>query len=92
LGVLLGHRQKIIRAVATLRADDIRNEPTIAVHAAAERRQLTVMFCDLVGSAALSAPRPGGYENRFRFLPPSRDTGGEKPPGVSSPNIWATVF
>jgi class 3 adenylate cyclase/tetratricopeptide (TPR) repeat protein len=30
-------------------------EPLPVAHAAAERRQLTVMFCDLVGSTALSA-------------------------------------
>src|SRR5712692_1913511 len=30
-------------------------DPRLARHAEAERRQLTVMFCDLVGSTALSA-------------------------------------
>src|SRR5262249_42118725 len=56
LGVLLGHRRKILRAIATL------NQATLAstaiVHPLqaeeAERRHLTVMFCDLVGSTALS--------------------------------------
>jgi class 3 adenylate cyclase len=56
----IGHRRKLLDAIATLGA----SAPTAAVRAAvsdasapadAERRQLTVMFCDLVGSAALSA-------------------------------------
>jgi class 3 adenylate cyclase/predicted ATPase len=49
LGVSLGHRRRLLHAIAALRA---------AVPAAAERverRQLTVMFCDLAGSTALSA-------------------------------------
>jgi class 3 adenylate cyclase len=56
LGVLLGHRKRILRAAAELAAS---NPPPRAgegrVGAEAERRQLTVMFCDLVGSTALSA-------------------------------------
>src|SRR5215468_3053356 len=56
LGVLLGHRRKILRAIAELKE----GLPTPAgaqpaPRDAAERRQLTVMFCDLVGSSALSA-------------------------------------
>jgi len=50
----IGHRRKLLDAIATLSA----SEPTSAVTAAAsndaERRQLTVMFCDLVGSTPLS--------------------------------------
>src|SRR6202045_14802 len=55
----IGHRRKLLDAIAALRA----TVPTAAVRAApsdapapteAERRQLTVMFCDLVGSTALS--------------------------------------
>src|SRR6266481_4839948 len=57
LGVLLGHRRRILRAI-----DELRVEPPvtpvseIAIHRGdqAERRQLTVMFCDLVGSTALA--------------------------------------
>jgi class 3 adenylate cyclase/predicted ATPase len=54
----VGHRRKLLAAIAALRGDS-RPEPA-AVHrevidAAAARRQLTVMFCDLVGSTALSA-------------------------------------
>ena len=55
----VGHRRKLLGAIAALGA----SVPTVAVTAAvagawipadAERRQLTVMFCDLVGSTPLS--------------------------------------
>lgn len=58
LGVLLGHRRKLLHAIAGL--DDSTKttappEPSeTASHDDAERRQLSVMFCDLVGSTALS--------------------------------------
>src|SRR5215475_11136535 len=56
----IGHRRKLLAAIATLRGG--RSEPaaetaptvTSAVGGEAERRQLTVMFCDLVGSTPLS--------------------------------------
>ena len=55
LGVnLVGHRRRLLDAIAALGT----KEPAAAderAPAAAERRQLTVMFCDLVGSTALSA-------------------------------------
>ena len=56
LGVgLVGHRRKLLAAIAMLRSDaDVAAEQVSAVPAA-ERRQLTVMFCDLVGSTALSS-------------------------------------
>jgi class 3 adenylate cyclase len=53
LGVTLGHSKKLLRAIAALSEDTPAAPPAPA--AAAERRQLTVMFCDLVGSTALSA-------------------------------------
>jgi SAM domain (Sterile alpha motif) len=67
LGVTaLGHRRKLLDAIAALRTDTSQQGPS--AHAAsppgspsaspedrAERRQVTVMFSDLVGSAALSA-------------------------------------
>jgi class 3 adenylate cyclase/predicted ATPase len=58
----VGHRRKLLAAIAALGTE----HPTVAESAAntsapispptidAERRQLTVMFCDLVGSTALS--------------------------------------
>jgi class 3 adenylate cyclase/tetratricopeptide (TPR) repeat protein len=57
IGVSLGHRKRILRAIAALR------EPTPAppqipypapLRDEAQRRQLTLMFCDLVGSTNLS--------------------------------------
>ncbi len=58
LGVSLGHRRRILKEIA----DRPQHEPTqpdtaddpFAAAPAAERRQITVMFCDLVGSTALS--------------------------------------
>ena len=63
MGVVLGDRRKILRAIAALGnagTADQRNtaaaEATSAARPdAAERRQVTVMFSDLVGSTALSA-------------------------------------
>ncbi len=60
LGVSLGHRLKILRAIRELVVGEpIPDQPTAKPeqkpHDAAERRQLTVMFCDLVGSTAMSA-------------------------------------
>ena len=64
LGVLLGDRRKMLRAIAKLEAVE-KSGPVVAVAAAAsaaprptdtaERRQVTVMFSDLVGSTAMSA-------------------------------------
>ena len=59
LGVVLGgHRRKLLDAIAALGVESSTAGVTAAprdVLAPAERRQLTVMFCDLVGSTALSA-------------------------------------
>src|SRR6266851_5634113 len=64
LGVgVVGHRRKLLNAIAALRADANTKVPlpdtlpTIdrSPKDAAERRHLTVMICDLVGSTALSA-------------------------------------
>jgi class 3 adenylate cyclase len=69
LGVAsLGHRKKLLREIATLRDGSASpstvtrtrsvpcgEEPGPAETGQAERRQLTVMFVDLVGSTALSA-------------------------------------
>ena len=59
LGVLLGDRRKMLRAIRELGAIAV-TAPTAPVETEptqrddAERRQLTVMFTDLVGSTALS--------------------------------------
>jgi len=55
----IGHRRKLLAAIAALRAEaaqpvtETAREAT-ATFSEAERRQLTVMFCDLVGSTPLS--------------------------------------
>src|SRR6516225_11452181 len=59
IGVLLGHRRRMLAATAELAgALPATLQPVAAIepkpHDAAERRQLTVLFCDLVGSTALS--------------------------------------
>jgi class 3 adenylate cyclase len=55
LGVLLGHRRRIFRAIAQLKGSTLAVDAnTSAAQDTAERRQLTVMFCDLVDSTALS--------------------------------------
>src|SRR6516162_9095969 len=68
LGVsVVGHRRKLLDAIAALRADAGAKAPssdaasttpsalTVSPEDRAERRQVTVMFSDLVGSTALSA-------------------------------------
>jgi class 3 adenylate cyclase/predicted ATPase len=56
LGVTLGHRKKLLRAIAALPEAAPAAPPAPAAAAARqpERRQVTVMFCDLVGSTDLS--------------------------------------
>jgi class 3 adenylate cyclase/predicted ATPase len=60
LGVVLGHRKRLLKAIAALSSPATAVQPTTVGWApshgsGAERRQLTVMFADLVGSTALSA-------------------------------------
>jgi class 3 adenylate cyclase/predicted ATPase len=52
IGVSLGHRKRMLRAIAELNGVGARRVP--APRPEAERRQVTVMFADLVGSTALS--------------------------------------
>ena len=60
----VGHRRKIATAIEALRkstepsklgAADDSSPPESLPHATAERRQLTVVFCDLVGSTSLAS-------------------------------------
>jgi class 3 adenylate cyclase len=62
----VGHRRKLLEAIAALRGDTGGNPPSadlattssvpnVSPENRAERRQITVMFADLVGSTALSA-------------------------------------
>jgi class 3 adenylate cyclase len=65
MGLPVGPRRKLLKAIAALREGALPSHvaeqsseaprPTAAASSDAERRQLTVMFCDLVGSTALSA-------------------------------------
>jgi class 3 adenylate cyclase/tetratricopeptide (TPR) repeat protein len=59
LGLSLGHRRKLLRALESVprirpTPPSAPSRPSPADGVSAERRQLTVMFCDLVGSTALS--------------------------------------
>ena len=78
------------------RADGIApNSPAAKIapkpHDTAERRQLTVMFCDLVGSTAMSARLDPedmrGVVGAYHRLLRRPDRAG---PAASSPNTWAT--
>ena len=61
IGVILGHRRKMLRAIANIEAEGsalaVATVPPAGPSPTdgAERRQVTVMFSDLVGSTALSA-------------------------------------
>ena len=67
LGVVLGDRRKMLRAIANFddKSPGVAPEPvssaqsttaaTDTAKAVGERRYLTVMFCDLVGSTSISA-------------------------------------
>ncbi len=87
LGVSLGHRRRMLRAIRELAAAPVvaeaetprpaTSEP--ATKETAERRQVTVMFSDLVGSTALSArmdpedpPRNHQSAARTRLRPSGR--------------------
>lgn len=52
IGLSLGHRRKLMAALAGAAPEAV---PPAAPEPPTERRQLTVMFCDLVGSTALTA-------------------------------------
>jgi class 3 adenylate cyclase/tetratricopeptide (TPR) repeat protein len=54
LGAPLGHRKRLLKAIAVLSAPDSPASGS-PPQTDAERRHLTVMFCDLVGSTAISA-------------------------------------
>ena len=64
LGVSLGHRRLLLKAIQALANEQAGHSPTegtphgsphLAAYPGAERRQLTVLFVDLVGSTELSA-------------------------------------
>jgi class 3 adenylate cyclase len=62
IGVSLGHRLQLLRAIAEFTSREkeapkatVATAASATPHDTAERRQVTVMFSDLVGSTALSA-------------------------------------
>ncbi len=59
LGVPLGHRKRLLKAIAALGTGETAAKPPspapASSPAAAERRPITVMFCDLVGSTSMAA-------------------------------------
>jgi class 3 adenylate cyclase len=59
LGVPLGHRKRLLKAIAALGTAETPTKPSLPAPASssatAERRPITVMFCDLVGSTGLAA-------------------------------------
>ena len=88
IGVPLGHRKRLMRAIAALSwgnaalscepasAQPSPSPPTSV--ADAERRPITVMFCDLVGSTSLSAAaRRRGLAQSGRRLSRRRLGGGD---------------
>jgi hypothetical protein len=56
LGLSLGNRRRLLKAVAGRAAEAAspQQESPAQAAAEAERRQVTVLFCDMVGSTALS--------------------------------------
>ena len=98
LGVtLVGHRRKLLAAITALRAEP----PTVAQSAPsatfasaaaptinAERRQLTVMFCDLIGSTALSTRHDP--EDLRELIGDYHRAVAETVSRFDGPNIWAT--
>ena len=96
LGLPIGPRRKVMAAVIALNTQV--REPTRAIdtHTSAageaERRQLTVMFVDLVGSTALSAaPRPRGDARGPAAPTRTRSRARSRASRGTSPSSWATA-
>jgi hypothetical protein len=95
----LGHRRKLLRAIAELKEvekGELKPSPPAAASVApqdtAERLQVTVMFSDLVGSTALAARMDP--EDPARLFPPTRSASPKPWAGLAVllPNIWAMAF
>ena len=95
LGVVLGDRKKLLRAIGEL--DAVASEasgPAVppASRDAAERRQLTLMFCDLVGSTALSTQLdPEDLRQIIGAIIAAARRSSNATAGLS-PSIWATAY
>ena len=76
LGVVLGDRRKMLRAIGELSvsppapAQAVPLAPPAPQDTTAERRQLTVMFCDLVDYGLVGEARPRGPAGDHRCLSP----------------------
>ena len=103
LGIPLGDRKRLIKAIRAMVAGSPGALITSAVGgdaqsgqpraAAAERRHLTVMFCDLVGSTALSARLDP--EDMWEVIRAYRAACARvivPPTTASSPGLWATEY
>ena len=67
----VGHRRRLLDAIVALGAEA--PPATVPIPAVAARRQLAVMFCDMVGSTALSARLdPEDYRGHRRLSPRRR--------------------
>jgi SAM domain (Sterile alpha motif) len=95
LGLPLGARRKNLQAAASLPETGITTPVPPAsdsrVVDGPERRQITVMFADIIGSTSLAERidiedcAPSSWPISRRALPPSNATGG------TSPSTWATA-
>ena len=105
LGVTaLGHRLKLLDAIAALRNDASgkapsldavtpSSAPSVSPEDRAERRQVTVMFSDLVGSTALSARMdPEDLREVISGLPEVRRRDRAVASAVSSRSTWAMAY
>ena len=91
LGIPQGPRKKLLAAIAGLDAPRFRAAPANPASREAERRQPTVMFCDLVGSTALSGQLdPEDYREVMQPIktPVPLSSAATRD---SSPNILATA-
>ena len=93
LGVAaVGHRRRLLAAIAGLREDAV--EPSVVGQAsqdhppasAAERRHITVLFCDIVGSTATLGPAGSGRAARSAdCIPGGRSARGSWQAGLYCP-------
>jgi class 3 adenylate cyclase len=55
LGIPLGDRKRLLAAIASLAGTDSTQPTAVRAGPVAERRQITVVFCDLIGSTELAS-------------------------------------
>jgi class 3 adenylate cyclase len=60
IGIPLGDRKRLLKAIVACQQGsapqtNVTAAATVASHSGAERRHLTVLFCDLVGSTGIAA-------------------------------------